>query len=184
MTKAERGRTCEQRVVVSGTNLTHKTATMAFRMRSCSERCSMNTSACGTVRYRKTQGFRKGTNLINQDDRLPRRGDIKSTLQGLIDLRGCNTQVTSPNHIQGLANVFRCGLGGQCLSTTGRAEEVDDETLTLSLNEIVKSKVLVMGHHEGLEQLLSPSRKNKVLERFVVPLNVGSILNVEFDWKV
>jgi len=78
MTKAERGRTCKQRIVVSRTNLAHKTATMAFRMRSCSERCSMKTSACGTVRYSGNQGFQKWTNLVNQNDRLPRRGDIKS----------------------------------------------------------------------------------------------------------
>lgn len=91
------------------------------------------------------------TNLINQDNRLPRRGDIESTVQSLIDLCGRHTQVTSSNNVQWFANVFGRGFGRQRLSATRGTEEVDDETLTLSLDEIIKSKVLVMGFHKGLE---------------------------------
>ena len=130
---------------------------------------------------RTTQGFGTKTDLIDQHDCLPRRSDIESTLQGLIDLRGRNAQVTSPNDVQRFANVFGCGLSGQRLSTTRRTEEVDDEALALSLDEIVKPEVLVMSLHEGPEQLLSAGRKHKVRERFIIPLNIGCFLDVELD---
>ena len=81
------------------TSLTHKTATIAFRMRSWSERCSMNTSAYGTVRRHSTKRSGTETDLVNQDDRLPRRGDVEGALEGLIDLRCSNAQVTSPDHV-------------------------------------------------------------------------------------
>ena len=112
----------------------------------------MNTSAYETVRYpARPNRFRTEADLVNQDNRLPRRGDIKSTLQGLVDLCGRNTQITGSNHVQRFANVFGCGLGGQRLSAARGPEEVDDETLALALNEVVESKILVVGLHKGLE---------------------------------
>jgi hypothetical protein len=99
----------------------------------------------------------------------------------LIDLCGCDAQVASSNHVQRLANVFRRGLGGESLSATRGTEEVDDQALTLSLDEIVEAKVLVMGLHEGLEQLFPSRGKDKVRERLIVPLDIGNLLNVELD---
>ena len=141
----------------------------------------MNTSACGTVRYPHSPSFWTETDLVNQNDRLPRCGDIKGAVQGLIDLRSRNTQVTSSDYVQWLANVFGRGLGGQRLSTAGRTEKIDDETLSFSLNEIVESEVLIVGLYKGLEQLLSPSGKHKVRERFIVPFDIGNLLDVELD---
>ena len=101
----------------------------------------------------------------------------------MINLRGGNTQIASSNHIQRFANVFRCGLGGKRLSTTRRTKEIYDETLALSLDEIVKSKVLVMGLYKGLEQLFSPRGEHKVRERFVVPFDIGNSLDVELNYR-
>lgn len=101
----------------------------------------------------------------------------------MIDLRARHAQVTSSNHVQRFANMFGRGFGGQRLSTARGTEEVDNEPLTLSLNEIVKSKILVVGLHKGLEQLLSSRGKHKIRERFVVPLDVGDFLDVELDYR-
>lgn len=66
----------------------------------------MNTSACGTVRHHITQRSGTETDLVNQDDCLPRRGDVEGALKGLIDLCGSNAQVPSSNHVQRFANVL------------------------------------------------------------------------------
>ena len=58
MAKAKYRRAYERRVIRSRPGLTHKTATMAFRIRSWSERCSMYTSACGKVRYQQDPMYR------------------------------------------------------------------------------------------------------------------------------
>lgn len=111
----------------------------------------MNTSACETISYLYNLKFGTEANLIDQDNRLPGRCDIERPLQRLVDLRCGDTQIASSNHVQWSADVFGCGLGGQSLSATRRAEKVDDEALALSLNEVIESEVLVMSLHEGLE---------------------------------
>lgn len=141
----------------------------------------MNTSACGIVRRRVSQRTGKETDLVNQDDSLPRRGDVEGALKGLIDFCGSNAQIASPNHVQRFANVLRCGLCGEGLPATGRTEEVDNEALALSLNKIVKSEVLVVSLNQGLEQLFPSGGKHKVRESLVVPLDIGDLLDVELD---
>lgn len=71
VTKAERMRVCKGQVIVLRISSTHKTATIAFRMRSWSERCSMNTSACRTIRHPHDPEFGTEIDLIDQDNRLP-----------------------------------------------------------------------------------------------------------------
>lgn len=66
----------------------------------------MNTSAYGTVRHQVTQLSGTETDLVNQDDRLPRGGDVEGAVKGLIDFCGGHAQVAGPNHVQWFANVL------------------------------------------------------------------------------
>lgn len=69
--------------------------------------------------------------------------------------------------------MLRSRLCGQRLADTGRAEQVNDEPVTLALDEIVELKVGFVSFDERAEQGLSVGRQDEVRERFVVPFNLG-----------
>ena len=79
-----------------------------------------------------------------------------------------------------LACCFRC----KCLSDTWVPEQVDDEPVPLSGNEVVEflCRAGVVRFDEGLKDLLVLRRNNKLFERFVVPLDVEDIVDIECDW--
>ena len=66
----------------------------------------MNTSACRTVKHHITQISGTKTDLVNQDDCLPGRGDVEGAVKGLIDFCGSDTQISGPNNVQWFANVL------------------------------------------------------------------------------
>ena len=60
------------------------------------------------------------------------------------------------------------------------SEEVDDETLSLALDEVIEANLLVMSFDEGLKKSLAAGRNDEVSKRFIVPLHVLDPLDVEF----
>jgi hypothetical protein len=58
------------------------------------------------------------------------------------------------------------------LTNTGRAEQVDDEPLAFASDEVIKAQFLVMSLDKRLEEVLEIVRKDKVLKRFVIPLDI------------
>ena len=141
--------------------------------------------------------------LVDQDDGLPRGHDVEHTFERVIEGSGGRSQVSSTDEVQRAANVFGGGFGGESLAyehqvscssrnailreqhtDTRRPEEVDNETMTLALDEVVETELAMVSFDEGLEELLASFWKDEVGERVFVPLNVLDKLDVELDWRV
>jgi len=52
--------------------------------------------------------------------------------------------------------------------------------MPLSFDEIVKSKLLMVGFNKRLEKILPGTGKDQVSERILVPVHVFDFLDVEF----
>lgn len=78
---------------------------------------------------------------------------------------------------------FARGFCGQRLAHTRTAEQVDDEALAFTVYKVVESRAArrSMLLHQRLDQALCCRRQDKILERFVIPLEGVDVVDVELD---
>ena len=77
--------------------------------------------------------------------------------------------------------MFARSLGGERLTNTRGAEEVDDEALTLAAHEVVEARVRVVRLDEGTEKGLAICGQYETVECLRVPGNRCDVLDVELD---
>ena len=73
-------------------------------------------------------------------------------------------------------------LGRQRLAHTRRTEEINDETLSLALDEVVEAEICVVSVDERAQQVLSVCCEDEALERLVVPHDGLDVGNVELHY--
>lgn len=64
--------------------------------------------------------------LVNEDDRLPTRSNIKHLLKGGVEGRGSRSDIAASDNVQRPSDVLRSCLSRERLSNTRRAEQIDN----------------------------------------------------------
>jgi hypothetical protein len=124
--------------------------------------------------------FKEDVGLVNQDNGLPRRRNVKHPLKRRVQLGRLRPQIASPNDVKGPLNMLARRLCRECLPHARRAKQVHDEPVPLSFDEVVESNFAVVRLDEGLKEVLPVGRKDEVGECIFIPVYVLNLLDVEF----
>lgn len=100
--------------------------------------------------------------LVNEDDCLPSSGDVEDPVESRIESCSTRAQIATANHVQRPLHVLRSGLGREGLANTRRAEQVDDETVSFSFNEVIESELLVVCFDKRLKEVFAVIREDEV----------------------
>ena len=106
-----------------------------------------------------------------------------SILKCAVKRCGRGSQLTATNNIQWPLDVLTHSLCRESLSTTGWAEQIDHETVSLSFDEVIEADFLMMSFDEGVEEVLAVAWKDGVSEWVRVPVDFADFLEVEFHNK-
>ena len=131
----------------------------------------------------KGTALQEDVGLVDEDDCPPARRDVEHSFESGIEIGRPCTQVATADDIQRSPYVLARRLCGQGLSDTGRTEEVDDEPLTLALDEIVEPDVGVVRVDERAKEVLTVCGEHETFKRLVVPFDRHDVDDVEFHWS-
>ena len=125
------------------------------------------------------------TYLVDEQHRVPARRELERALQVAVQLARARAQIAAADDEQGPAQMLARRFGGERFAHAGGTEEVNDEALALTTDEIVERRTalveLAVRLDERPKKRFALIRQHEARERFVVPVNRSDVAHVEFD---